>query len=116
MNGRSLEIVASIHNPIPPDLIRDLIALARLVYAVELARGGHPVRLQEIGEVGRSLKEALEFATRSRPGTLGMQQAWLRADAATEALGRLIAEDRALPLVHAVEARMLKIKRSLKGR
>jgi hypothetical protein len=102
-----------IHNPIPPSLIRDLIGLARLLYAAEQQRGGHPVRLQEIADVGRLLNEALELAVRSRPGTMGAQLAWRKAEEATEALGHLVAEEKALPLVQSVEGTMLKIKRAL---
>jgi hypothetical protein len=99
--------------PIPPDLIRDLLAIARLLYAAEQANGGHPVRLQEIADVGRSLKAAMAIASEAEPGSLGMANAWRKTEDATALLVRLIADERALPLVEAAEARMLKVKRAL---
>lgn len=104
----------SIHNPIPPDLIRDLIAIARLLYAAEQANGGHPLRLQEIADVGQSLRAALDAAAKNRPGSLGMSNAWRRTEEAAQQLGRLIGDGRAFPLIEAAEARMLKVKRALR--
>jgi hypothetical protein len=96
---------------LPKDLVLDLIAITRLLYAKEHAADGRPVKLQEIADVGRSLKMALDMATKCEAGTIGMRAAWDRADNAVEALSALLAEERALPLLHTVQARLLKIRR-----
>lgn len=96
--------------PLPRDLVLDLVAITRLLWAAEQARGGHPVRLQEISDIGRSLRVALDLA-KGEPGTMGMRTAWDRTDRAIEALAELLKEERALPLLQTVEARLLKVKR-----
>lgn len=40
---------------LPKEVIRDLIAIARLLYVAEMGRGGHPVKLQTVEDIGRSL-------------------------------------------------------------
>jgi hypothetical protein len=80
-------------------------------YAKEFAADGNPIRLQEIADVGRSLKVALEMATTCGAGTMGMRSAWDRADGAIEALSALLSEERALPLLKTVEFRLLRIRR-----
>lgn len=96
--------------PLPKDLILDLIAITRLVYAKELASGGNPIKLQEIADVGRSLKIALDMVVKCSPGTMGMGVAWDRSNDAVEALGALLKDEKALPLLETVGRRMLKIR------
>lgn len=100
-------------NAMPKDLVLDLIAITRLLYAKEQANGGHPVKLQEIADIGRSLKIALDMAVTCSPGAMGQGVAFERCDRALEALSELLKEERALPLLQTVEARVLKLKRAL---
>jgi hypothetical protein len=100
-------------NPMPKDLVLDLIAITRLLYAAEQARGGHPVKLQEIADIGRSLKIALDMAVTCSPGAMGQAVAFDRCDKAIEKLSDLLQEERALPLLQTIEARVLRLKRAL---
>lgn len=95
----------------PKDLLLDLIAITRLLYAKEQAGDGDPMKLQQIADMGRSLKIALDMAVKCEPGSMGMKVAWERADAAIETLSELLKEERALPLLQTVQARMGKIRR-----
>lgn len=88
----------------------DLIAICRLLYAKERAAGGHPMKLQQIADIGRKLKVALDLC-KSGQDNMGMRAAWSYADDAVEALGELLKEERALPLLETVGARMLRLKR-----
>jgi hypothetical protein len=61
--------------------------------------------------IGSSLKVALEMAAKCQPGTRGMGVAWRRTEEALAKLVELLMEERALPPLQAVEARLLKAKR-----
>ena len=98
-------------NELPRDLVLDLIAITRMLYAKEQTSGGHPVKLQQIADIGRSLRLALDMA-KAGPGTMGMRTAWSRTDDAIEALGELLKDEQALPLLRTVETRLLKLKRA----
>jgi hypothetical protein len=95
---------------LPKDLLLDLIAITRLLWAKEQASGGHPIKLQEIADVGKSLRVALDLAVKCEPDTMGHRAAWDRADNAVEALGALLKDEQALPLLQTVSRRMLKIR------
>jgi hypothetical protein len=96
--------------PMPKELVMDLIAITRLLYAKEQAGDGHPVKLQLIADIGRSLKIALDM-TKCSPGSMGQGVAWARAEKALEELGVLLKEQQVQPLLDTVAHRMLKIKR-----
>jgi hypothetical protein len=98
-------------NELPRDLVLDLVAITRLLYAKEQSNGGHPVKLQAIADIGRSLRLALDMA-KAGPGTMGMRTAWQRTDEALEALSDLLKEELALPLLKTLEARLLKVKQA----
>jgi hypothetical protein len=103
--------VAKLHrHALPKDLLLDLIAITRLLWSKEQASGGHPVRLQEIADLGRSLRVALDMATACPVDSMGMSAAWDRANDAVEALGALLKDEMALPLLETVGRRMLKIR------
>lgn len=97
--------------PMPKELVMDVIAITRLLYAKEQAGDGHPVKIQEIGDIGRSLKIALDM-TKCSPGSMGQGVAWERAEAALEQLGALLKEQQVQPLLDTLGARMLKMKRA----
>jgi hypothetical protein len=50
--------------------------------------------------------------TKCEPGSMGMRTAWSRTDEALEALGALLKNEQALPLVETVTARLLKLRRA----
>lgn len=89
----------------------DLIAICRLLYAKEQADGGHPVKLQEIADVGASLKVALEM-TMCEPGSMGQGVAWERTERALEQLGVLLKDQQVQPLLDTHAHRLLKLKRA----
>ena len=97
---------------LPKELVMDLIAITRLLYAKEQADGGHPVKLQEIADIGRSLKIALDM-TKCQPGSMGQGVAWERAEKALQELGALLKDQQVQPLLDTLGSRLLKIKRAL---
>lgn len=99
--------------PMPKELVMDLIAITRLLYAKEQANGGHPMKLQEIADIGRSLKIALDMAVTCSPGAMGQGVAFGRCDDAIEKLGALLKDQQVGPLLETVGARILKLKRAL---
>jgi hypothetical protein len=111
LGGDGIGGVKLYRQPLPRDLVLDLVAITRMLYAVEHARGGHPMKLQEIADVGKSPRVALDLA-KSGPESMGMRAAWTRVDETIEALGDLLKDEQALPLLKTVEARLLKAKRA----
>jgi hypothetical protein len=98
---------ADTHGPFPFGAVQDLLAITRALYR---ASGDEPQRQAELQQIGRGLREALELAKRSGPGTMGRRAAWDWANKGTKALGELVADGtRVEPLVRAVAA---KLKRS----
>ena len=109
-SGVLADVVRLHRGTLPKDLLLDLIAITRLLWAKEQASDGHPVRLQEIADIGKSLRVALDMAAKCPPESMGMRASWDRADKAVEALGALLKDERALPLLETVSRRMLKIR------
>lgn len=70
---------------LPRGAVRDLLSLARALYRAEFARGGHPVRLQALAEIGHALREALELS-KVEPDTIGHRAAWGWAQRGTRSL------------------------------
>lgn len=90
----------------------DLLAITRLLYAKEQANGGHPLKLQEIADIGSSLRVALDMTVKCEAGSMGMGVAFSRAEDAIEKLGALLKEQQVQPLLDTVSNRILKIKRA----
>jgi hypothetical protein len=83
--------------------------MARLLYSKEQASGGNPIKLQEIQDIGSSLKVALEMAAKCEPGTMG--RVWPAGGQRRRWPSWLSCfMERPLPLLQAVEARLLKAK------
>lgn len=97
--------------PMPKELVMDLIAITRLLCANEQAGDGHPVKLQEIADIGRSLKIALDM-TKCSPGSMGQGVAWERTEKALEELGALLKGQEIQPLLDTLGSRMSKMKRA----
>lgn len=96
---------------LPRELVMDLIAITRLLYAKELEAGGNPVRLQEIVDIGKSLKVALSM-TKCAPGSMGQGVAWHRSEEALQQLCVLLKEEQAAALLRTLGNRLLKLKRA----
>lgn len=93
---------------LPVEVLRDLLGIARALYAAWVEQRVSAARLAELRDVGRELRQALRLAAKTEPGTLGHCAAWDRADRATERLGRLIGRDeRTTTIVVAARERLL---------
>ena len=87
--------------PFPHEAVRDLIAIARAIYAVESSvpqRAGLAV-------IGKALRSAADLARRSPPESLGAKAAWNRAEDATAPLCAIVEGD-VLELAHATAGRV----------
>jgi len=75
---------------LPARTVRDLIGLVRSVYFVWQEADVPAAKLEELVQLGRDLRDALELSLRSKPGFVDHRTAWLRAERATAALCVLI--------------------------
>ncbi|HEY2405224.1 MAG TPA: hypothetical protein VGI10_04440 [Polyangiaceae bacterium] len=80
----------------PVAAIRDLLGIVRVMYATEVAGDGHPVRLQELVEIGKLLAGAYADARTLPADCLGHRSGWRKAEEAVQRLSLLIAD--AMPL------------------
>jgi hypothetical protein len=79
---------------IPIESLRDLLGLARAVYATLAGMGpAYSDQLFRLRGIGYQLTLALERASQGGPGTFPHRAAWLIAEKAVEDLGALVAED-----------------------
>ncbi|HEU4583633.1 MAG TPA: hypothetical protein VFS67_35485 [Polyangiaceae bacterium] len=72
--------------------MRDLLAIARMLYRAELARKPDAMqlaRLARLEEIGKELRLALRLST-GEPDTMGHRAAWGWAEKATKALGEVV--------------------------
>lgn len=96
--------------PLPIETVRDLLALARALYAVFSKMGkGYDAQLLKLRGIGYQLNLALERANESKPGTFKHKNSWLIAEKAVKDLGELV--DVYLPaktLITATGERLLK--------
>jgi hypothetical protein len=96
---------------IPIESLRDLLGLARAIYATLATMGpAYSDQLFRLRGIGYQLTLALERAGQGGPGTFPHRAAWLISEKAVQDLGDLIAED-ALPakaLIAASGERLLK--------
>lgn len=74
---------------IPLETLRDLLGVARALYAVWSPSQG-PVEMEELRGIGADLRDAYRLASRSKPGTNAHRAAWTKAERATRQLGDLI--------------------------
>lgn len=92
-------------DPFPLEAVRDLLGVARAIYAATPAR--EKARRAALARVGEDLRVALELAAESSPGTVGERAAWARAERACEAIGRFVGvADAAEPIVRAAMRRV----------
>jgi hypothetical protein len=94
-------------DPFPFTALRDLIGVARALYAAAQERGDGRMVLERIAAVGRHLGSAYELARKSAPGTEARSAAWRKAEEGTLWMGNLVAQtDEAKPLVDAAARRV----------
>ena len=89
--------------PFPHEAVRDLIGIARAMYAVEQS----VPRRAELAVIGKALRYAADMARRSPEESLGAKAAMKRAEEATDQLCAIVAGD-VLKLVHAAAGRVRK--------
>jgi hypothetical protein len=75
---------------LPLASLRDLIGICRALYLAWQAQGVGPVELDELAQVGRDLRAALDLARRTQADTVGHRAAWARSEEATRRLGYLV--------------------------
>jgi hypothetical protein len=88
-------------HPFPHEAVRDLLGIARAMYAVEQ----DVARKAELADIGKSLRDAADLARKAPPDSLGGKAAMKRAEDATNRLCAVVAGD-VLKLVHATAGRV----------
>lgn len=94
--------------PLPYEVIRDLLGFVRAMYRAAKARGASRHELEKLARIGKDLTEAIDLGVSTRPGTLGHKAAWARAEEATRALGDFVdAMTPAEPLLETMRAQVI---------
>jgi hypothetical protein len=93
---------------LPLQAVRDLVGIARAMYAARKRDGAPEPELEELVAIGKQLKHALDLARRSEPNTLGHRAAWVQAEEATSRLVRLVGM--ATPAAVLVEAAAIRVR------
>lgn len=93
--------------PFPFEAVRDLLGVVRALYAAAQARGAGRDDLARISRIGAELRETLDLALTTRPGTVGHRAAVERAEDATRLVGEVVdALTPAEPIVVAARVRV----------
>jgi hypothetical protein len=103
-------VISSRRDRLPRGIVRDLLAIARVLYRAELARkpdAMQPARLAQLQAIGTMLRRALDLS-RGEPDTMGHRAAWGWAEKATAALGQMVGEH--LPLAAVLRASTEKLR------
>lgn len=74
---------------LPREVVRDLLGIARALYATRKADGAGPAELAALAGGGALLVDALELR-KTMPDTVGHRAAWAKAERATAALLELL--------------------------
>ncbi len=92
---------------LPRETVRDLLGIARALYATSKANGGVSEELAKLEAAGKLLVDALDLS-KTQPDTVGHRAAWAKAERATAALLELVAacDDSAARLVIAWAERL----------
>jgi hypothetical protein len=96
-------------DPLPLEAVRDLLGIARALYATRKREFASRPELAELTEIGRKLTNAIRLAKKSGPDTLGHRAAWIQAEDACAALMRLLSLE--TPAAAVVEAAVVRIRR-----
>lgn len=93
---------------LPLEPVRDLVGIARAMYAARKRDGAPEPELAELVAIGKKLKHAMDLARRSEPNTLGHRAAWVQAEEATSSLARLVGMS--TPAAVLVEAAAIRVR------
>jgi hypothetical protein len=96
-------------DPLPAEAVRDLLGIARALYAARKREFASKRDLEELADIGKRLANALRLAKKSGPDTLGHRAAWLQADEACSRLMCVLSLD--TPAAAVVEAAVVRIRR-----
>jgi hypothetical protein len=100
--------VVTNRDPLPVEALRDLIGIARAMYAAARAEGATPYRLEQLAQAGTELRRALDLASKSEPDTMGHRAAWVWAQRGYERLLQQITVTTQLqPVMAAAASRVL---------
>lgn len=91
--------------PLPIEAVRDLLGLARAVYAARKEHGAGKVELDRLALAGRRLKHALDLV--ELPGPNNLSAPWFQCEQAIEALGQSV--DALTPAEWLVEASVKRV-------
>jgi hypothetical protein len=99
-------VPVSTRERLPVEAVRDLLGIARALYAAAKAEDAGRRHLEEIATAGRELRRALDLAERTPPGSMGHRAAWTWASRGYERLvAQLSLTTALLPVVEAAAAR-----------
>jgi hypothetical protein len=93
---------------LPVDAVRDLLGIARALYAAKKSEGAPAWVLEELKAIGEKLKLSLELG-RKPPDSLGHRAAISHAEDACGRLTRLITHE--TPLAPTLEAATVRVRR-----
>jgi hypothetical protein len=92
---------------LPLESVRDLLGIVRAMYAAAKCDGAPEERLNELVQIGKQLRQAMDLARRTDPDTNGHRAAWTRAEDACKRLGALVTlQESAAPVVAAAASRL----------
>ena len=92
----------------PVEAVRDLLGIARALYAAKKRELASQPVLEELAEIGRKLSNALKLA-KSGADTIGARSAREQAEEACQRLGRVVGSS--LPAAVVVEAAVVRVRR-----
>lgn len=93
---------------LPLEAVRDLVGIARALYAARKREFASRTSLEELAVIGKELMNALRLAQKSGPDTLAHRAAWVQAEDACSRLMRMISRD---PAAVVVEAAVVRVRR-----
>jgi len=96
-------------DPLPAEAVRDLLGIARALYAACKREFASKRDLEELADIGKRLANALRLAKKSGPDTLGHRAAWREAEDACSRLMRALSLE--TPAAAVVEAAVVRIRR-----
>jgi hypothetical protein len=95
---------------LPRETVRDLLGITRALYRAELALPpprADRLRIEQLEDIGKKLRLALELSAQTEPDTMGHRAAWSWAEQASQALGEFVGESMLMaPAIRAAAARL----------
>ena len=85
--------------PIPLETLRDLLGIARALYASWRKDGVGPIEMEELRSIGEDLRDAHALVSKTKRGSGAYLAAMTKAERATKRLGDIIQHDTVKQLV-----------------